>query len=296
VTSDGARPVRFARAALIGCGLIGGSLAAALRQAGAVGRMTGFDADWARLERAQKLGLIDAAAGDAAAAASEADLVIVAVPVRASNDVLSAIAPALERAELITDVGSTKLDVLDIAERTLPDPSRFCGGHPIAGTERSGPDAADANLFRDRLCIVTPTARTSPAALAACEEMWRSAGARTERMEAAEHDRELAWVSHLPHAAAFALAAAIGAVGDEVGGLWGGGFNDTTRIAASDPTMWRDIFLANRAPLLRALEGLKSELAALHTAVELGDAPAIEALIGRAHAGRRRVLEMRRRK
>jgi prephenate dehydrogenase len=222
-----------------------------------------------------------------------AELVVLAVPVRATAEVCTAIAGAVGSAVLITDVGSTKLDVVAAAERTLPDATRFCGAHPMAGTEKSGPDAADASLFRGKLALVTPGPKSAPETIAACEAMWAAVGARTRRMPPAQHDRVVAWVSHLPHAAAFALAAAVGGVADEVAGLSGGGFVDTTRIAASDPTMWRDIFVANRAPLLAAIEALDGELHALRRAVEAGDDVAIEALIARARDGRKRVVEGR---
>jgi prephenate dehydrogenase len=195
------------------------------------------------------------------------------------------------RARLITDVGSTKLDVVAAAEEMLPDPARFCGGHPMAGTERSGPLAADAALFRGRLTLLTPTERTAPETLDACAALWAAVGARTRAMAPAAHDRAVAWVSHLPHAAAFALAAAVGGVADEVAGLSGGGFVDTTRIAGSNPTMWRDIFVANRAPLLTAVDGLLAELQALRRAIDDGDGAAIEALVLRAGRGRARVLD-----
>lgn len=287
-------PARFERAALIGCGMVGGSLMEALRAAGAVGRVVGFDRARAHGEAARARGTVDELAADAAAAAAGAELVVLAVPVRASAEVCGEIARAVAQARLVTDVGSTKLDVVAAAEAALPDAGRFCGAHPMAGTERSGPEAADAALFRGRVALVTPTERTAPATLAACEALWTAVGARPLRMTPAAHDRAMAWVSHLPHAAAFALAAAVGAVADEVAGLWGGGFADTTRVAASDPTMWRDIFLANRAPLLAALDGLGAELASLRGAVDAGDGAAIEALVTRAGAARRRVIEGRR--
>jgi prephenate dehydrogenase len=283
----------FARAALIGCGMIGGSLMAALRAAGAVERVVGFDRDPAHCGRAQAHGLVDEVAADARAAVLGADLVVLAAPVGATAEILETIAPSLQSARLVTDVGSTKLDVLEAAERTLPEAGRFCGAHPMAGTERSGPDAAEATLFAGRVVLLTPSARTSADALAACEAMWAATGARPVRMAAAEHDRAMAWVSHLPHAAAFALAAAVGGEADDLAGLWGGGFADTTRIAASDATMWRDIFLANRAPLLDAIDGLSRELSELRGAIEAGDAAAIERLIERARAGRRRVMAKR---
>jgi prephenate dehydrogenase len=180
--------------------------------------------------------------------------------------------------------------VVAAAEAALPDAARFCGAHPMAGTERSGPEHADPTLFRNRLCLLTPTARTAVETIAACEALWTAAGARPLSMAAAQHDRVMAWVSHLPHAAAFALAAAVGGVADEVAGLSGGGFADTTRISASDPAMWRDVFLANRAPLLAALDALGAELTALRAAVDAGDGAAIAALVARARAGRARVM------
>ncbi|MDB4969613.1 MAG: Prephenate dehydrogenase [Myxococcales bacterium] len=281
------------RAALIGCGMVGGSLVAALRAAGVVDRVHGYDRDAEHARRALTLGLVDEVAADAAAAVREADLVVLAVPVRATAEVCAAIGKAVPGRALIIDVGSTKLDVVAAAEATLTDASRFCGAHPMAGNEKSGPDAADASLFRGRLALVTPGARTSPEAAVECEALWAAVGARTRRMPPAQHDRVMAWVSHLPHAAAFALAAAVGGVADEVAGLSGGGFVDTTRIAASDPTMWRDIFLANRAPLLAAIDALGGELQTLRAAVDAGDDDAIESLIARARDGRRRIVEGR---
>ena len=280
----------FGRAALIGCGLVGGSLMAALREAGAVERVVGFDRERAHGEAARARGLVDELGTDAAAAARGAELVVLAVPVRATADVCAAIAGAVGAARLVTDVGSTKSDVVAAAEAALPDATRFCGAHPMAGTEKSGPEAADAALFRGKLAILTPGARTSDEARAACVAMWTAAGARTRTMTPAAHDRAMAWVSHLPHAAAFALAAAVGGVADEVAGLSGGGFADTTRIAASDAIMWRDIFVANRAALLDAVDACAGELAALRRAIDDGDAAAIEALVARARQGRARVM------
>jgi prephenate dehydrogenase len=286
--------VIFPRATLIGCGMIGGSLMAALRQNGAVGRVRGYDRRREHAEAALARGLVDEAVDDALEASHGADLIVLAVPVGATADVCAAIAPAAAHALLVTDVGSTKLDVVAAAERSLNDPTRFCGAHPMAGTERSGPAAADGALFTGRLALVTPTERTAPDAVAHCVAMWQAAGARTLEMTAAHHDRVMAWVSHLPHATAFALAAAVGGVADEVAGMSGAGFADTTRIAASDPSMWRDIFVANRAPLLAALDALGDELAALRRAIDDGDEDAIESLVARARTGRSRVMESRR--
>ena len=281
----------YARAALIGTGMIGGSLFAALRQAGAVTRAVGFDASPEAAARALARGIVDELAPDLASAARGADLIVLAVPVRATESVCEALAPVMADAPsvLVTDVGSSKAEVLTAVERWLPFPARFVGAHPIAGTERSGPDAADAALFRGRRCLITPTASTSPAAVEACEALWRAAGATVERMGAERHDELLAHVSHLPHAAAFALARAVGRI--DAAGISGGGFVDTTRIAASDPVMWRDVFLANRAPLLQALERLDEELGAIRRAVAAGDGDALVALIDGARAARQRVLD-----
>jgi prephenate dehydrogenase len=278
-------------AALVGCGMVGGSLMAALRAAGAVERVVGYDRDAAHAEAARARGLVDQVAGDAAAAVRGAELVVLAVPVRATAEVLGAIAGAVGDAQLVTDVGSTKSDVLAAAEAALPDPSRFCGSHPMAGTEKSGPGAAEETLFVGKLALLTPGARTSEVTHAACKAMWTAAGARTRTMTAEAHDRAMAWVSHLPHAVAFALAASVGAVAGEVAGLSGGGFTDTTRIAASDAAMWRDIFVSNRAALLDALDAYAGELAALRRAVDSGDTTAIESLVARARDGRARVMK-----
>ena len=282
--------MKLGRAALVGCGMVGGSLMAALRAAGAVERVVGFDRERAHAETARARGIVDEVAAEAAAAARGAEVVVLAVPVRATAEVCAAIAGAVATARLVTDVGSTKSDVVAAAEAALPDAARFCGAHPMAGTEKSGPEAADAALFRGKLAILTPGARTSDEARAACTALWSAAGARTRVMTPAAHDRAVAWVSHLPHAAAFALAAAVGGVADEMAGLSGGGFVDTTRIAASDPAMWRDIFVANRAALIEALDAYAGELGALRRAVEAGDAAAIEALVARAREGRARVM------
>jgi prephenate dehydrogenase len=255
-----------------------------------VERVVGADRDPAHAATAQARGLVDEVAADAATAARGCELVVLAVPVRATAELCAAIAGSVADARLITDVGSTKADVVAAAEARLPDPSRFCGAHPMAGTEKSGPAAADAALFAGRLAIVTPGARTSAETRAACAALWTAAGARTRTMTPAAHDRAMAWVSHLPHVAAFALAATVGGVADEVAGLSGGGFADTTRIAASDASMWRDIFLANRTMLLEALDALGGELLTLRRAIDGGDAAAIEALVLRARDGRARVM------
>ncbi|HJZ88171.1 MAG TPA: prephenate dehydrogenase/arogenate dehydrogenase family protein [Polyangia bacterium] len=281
---------RFAEVALVGTGHIGGSLVLALRAAGGAARVVGFDRDPAHAARARERGIVDTVAASAAAAVAGADLVLLAVPVRALPALLADIATALPRGCLVHDVGSTKARIVAAAEATLPAPGRFVGGHPLAGLERSGPDAADAELFRDKKVFLTPTARTEPTALAAAEALWAAAGARTVRMEAGRHDALMAAVSHLPHAVAYALTAAVAAYGPETAGLSAGGFRDTTRIASSDPTMWRDIFLDNQVALCAMLDQFGKALAHLRSLIEAGEAAPLERELGRLRAQRERIL------
>jgi prephenate dehydrogenase len=263
---------------LVGTGLVGGSLGLALRARGAV--VVGQDRDPRAAERALARGIVDAI-GDV----READIVVLAVPVRSIPGCLR----ELDATGIVTDVGSTKAAVVRAGEGAFG--GRFVGGHPIAGSERSGPDAADARLFEGRRVLLTPTARTAPEALGRVAAMWREVGAIVVEMDAERHDRVLAAVSHLPHAVAYALAGALGALGaDSFRGLAGGGLTDTTRIAATPAPMWIDVFLENKGPLLEALDAFSGELAALRAAVERDDAAAIGAFIDSARAARARIL------
>jgi prephenate dehydrogenase len=187
-------------------------------------------------------------------------------------------------------VGSTKGRIVREVEDALPDPGRFVGGHPLAGTENIGPEAANASMFRDRVVFVTPTARTREETTVAVEAIWRSACALPTRIDATRHDDLMAAVSHLPHAVAFALTSAIADFGPDAIGLTSGGFRDTTRIASSDPVMWRDIFLDNRAPVLAMLERFEKHLARMRQLVESGDAAGLERELARIRAERRRIL------
>jgi prephenate dehydrogenase len=287
--------VTLFRVALVGTGMIGGSLALALKGAGAVERVVGFDLRREAAERARAIGIVDEAATTAAEAVRDADVVVLAVPVGATEAAIRAMAPGLGDDALVTDVGSVKAPVLAAATATLPRPSRFVGAHPLAGTERSGPEAASAMLFDGKRCLVVPHAGSEPTRVEACAALWRTAGARVSIVDAETHDRAMAWVSHLPHAVAFALAAAVGEVADAegLGGLHGGGFVDTTRIAASDPTMWRDVFRENRAAVLAALDGYERALATLRAAIDRGDGDALVTAVERARAGRAAVLSGR---
>jgi prephenate dehydrogenase len=281
----------LAHLALIGTGHIGGSLLLALRAQGRVDRAVGYDRDASVARRALALGIIDEIAGDAAEAAEGAALVVLATPVAAIVETARAIAPRLGAACLVTDVGSVKSLVGEV-ERALPYPERYVGSHPIAGSERSGPEAACATLFLGRPCVVTPTARTAPDAVDEIAALWEAVGARVERLDPLRHDAVVAATSHLPHVAAFALAAALERPLDPVAPhLAGDSLRDGTRVAASEPATWVDILAANRAALLPLVDALGAELAAIRAAIAAGDKGALRSCLERARRGRARVVE-----
>lgn len=276
--------------ALIGVGLIGGSFAAALRAAGRLESVVGFDLDSASMAIALERGIIDRVAASVADAVAGADLVVIATPVGTIEHVLDKAGPILGSAAIITDVGSTKSGIIESARRQLGDRfKRFIPGHPIAGGERNGVAFADAALFRGRLFVATPTAETDVGALAAVESLWTTVGARVERLSAEEHDHIFASVSHLPHLLAFALVAQIASEPDAKRKFEhaGAGFRDFTRIAASSPAMWRDICLANRTAIVSELGNLGALLDQLREAIETGNASAIERLLECASRARR---------
>lgn len=279
------------RATLVGCGQMGGSLLLALRAAGLCGEAVGFDLDRARLEAARELGIVDVLADSVRDSVQGAELVVLAVPPRALPEVAEQLAPALPPDALVLDLASTKARAVDALARTLPFPERHVGCHPIAGTEKSGPEAATATLYAGRPVVLTPTPRTAPAALDAARALWTRIGAQPSTLDAHLHDRVLALTSHLPHAAAYALAAAVGAalqrdpaLAQHAARLAGTSYADTTRVAASDPVMWRDIFVENRDALLPALDALLDELTELRRHTAADDAPALEAYFRRARA------------
>jgi len=264
---------------VIGVGLIGGSFARALRQSGQIGRVTGVGRSAANLERARELGIIDHWTHDIGEAVADADLVLVAVPMGGYEQVFKELAKSLPASALITDAGSTKQHPIEVANRLLPDPSRFVPAHPIAGTEQSGAEASFAELFKGKLCILTPSDITAPDALKTVEQLWRATGSRTLCMDAASHDNFLASVSHLPHLAAFALVKAVSnqtdADDNDPFRFAAGGFRDFTRIASSSPEMWRDIALANKNALAEKIDAFQAELSALKGALEKGDGDAL---------------------
>jgi len=281
--------------ALIGVGLIGGSAAAAWRATGGVRHVTGYDLDSGAAERGRVLGVIDATAPTIAQVVDGADLVLVAVPVLAMRAVFAEVAKHMAVHAVITDVGSTKVSVLDAARDGLAGGDkllfrRFVPGHPIAGRELPGVEFADAELFRGKLVITTPDDETDADATTLIESLWQRSGARIARMDAVEHDRIFAAVSHLPHLLAFGLVASIAseADGDRKLQFAGAGFRDFTRIAASSPAMWRDVCLANRATLGPELQRYRDLLERLQQAIGAGDAAFLERTFAVASDARRR--------
>jgi len=274
--------------AVIGVGLIGGSLALALKR-GAVATVVGYDRDAAALERAASLGVIDAAASSASEAARGADLVVVAVPVRAIGPVLHDVALVMESSTVVTDVGSTKAAVVATAREELRERfARFVPGHPVAGREASGVEAANAELFRGARVVLTPEKATAPDAIELVRGAWEAAGARVATLTSEDHDRIFAAVSHLPHLLSFALVSEIAARADaaELLAYAAGGFRDFTRIAASSPEMWRDIALQNARALLGEIDRFSAQLAVFRELVARGEGAGLERLMAEARASR----------
>ncbi|MDH4094896.1 MAG: prephenate dehydrogenase/arogenate dehydrogenase family protein [Betaproteobacteria bacterium] len=281
--------MRFAKVAVLGVGLIGGSFALALKAARLAGHVVGIGRGAANLRLALEQGVIDSIGADAAGA----DLVLLAAPVAQYPALFAALAPVLKPGALVTDAGSTKRDVIGAARAALGDKlAQFVPAHPIAGAERSGAAASSAELFRGRRVVLTPLAENPAGAVQAIEEVWQACGARVTRMQAAEHDAVLAAVSHLPHLLAYALVHEVAARENsaQLFGFAAGGFRDFTRIASSHPEMWRDICVANRDRLLEELDRYAEKLQALRPLVAAGDGAALEKLFAEARAARNRWL------
>ncbi|MDA8094486.1 MAG: prephenate dehydrogenase/arogenate dehydrogenase family protein [Betaproteobacteria bacterium] len=275
---------------VFGVGLIGASVGLALKEAGAVGRVVGIGRSRENLQRALDLGAIDEVATDAREAVPAANLVLLAVPVGQVGAAMQAVAPWLQAATVVTDVGSTKRDVIEEARCYLaPHLARFVPGHPIAGAEQSGAVAARAALFQGRNVVLTPLPENDARAIAQVESLWRACGALVSTLPAAQHDAIFGAVSHLPHLAAFALVAEIAGRGDapELFRFAASGFRDFTRIAGSSPEMWRDICLANRDVLLDELDRYLASLANIKSKLARGDADGLEAIFAAARSARR---------
>lgn len=275
--------------ALIGVGLIGGSLARALRDAGQAREIVGHGRGLANLQRAVELGVIDRVETTLPAAVRDADMIVLATPVGSMEKILQAIAPYVMPTAVVTDAGSVKGAVVETARRVLGDKfPRFVPGHPIAGTERSGVDASFASLYVGRRVVLTPVPETNADAVARVRAMWQAAGAEVVSMTVEHHDTVLAATSHLPHLLAYALVDMLARLDDknEIFAYAAGGFRDFTRIASSDPVMWRDISLANRDAIVRLLKQYRSEVDGLIKAVAAGEGEKLHTLFARAKTAR----------
>lgn len=275
--------------ALIGVGLIGGSLARALRDAGQVREIVGHGRGLANLQRAVELGVIDRVETTLPAAVRDADMIVLATPVGSMEKILQTIAPYLAPTAVATDVGSVKGTVADTARRVLGDKfARFVPGHPIAGTERSGVEASFSSLYVGRRVVLTPLSETNVEAVTRVRNMWQAAGAEVVNMSVEHHDTVLAATSHLPHLLAYALVDMLARLDDknEIFAYAAGGFRDFTRIASSDPVMWRDISLANREAIVCLLKQYRGEVDSLIKAVAAGEGEKLHRLFARAKAAR----------
>ncbi len=283
------------RLALIGLGLIGSSIARAARARNLAREIVGTARSEATRARVQELGLCDRVADTSAEATEGADLVIVCVPVSVCGGVAEEIGPRLAPGAIVSEVGSVKCSVIRDMEPHIPEGAAFIAGHPIAGTEHSGPDAGFAELFEGRWCVLTPSDKSTPEAVEKLAAFWRALGSQVETMSPDHHDLVLAITSHVPHLIAYNI---VGTVADletdtqsEVIKFSAGGFRDFTRIAASDPVMWRDVFLNNREAVLEMLGRFSEDLTALQRAIRRGDGEALFRLFARTRAIRRGVIE-----
>jgi prephenate dehydrogenase len=262
------------RLAIIGVGLIGGSLARALREMGEVGEIVGIGRGEANLKRAVELGVVDRYTTDPCEGVRDADLVFLATPVCSIAATVERVAPFLAPGCVVTDGGSVKEGIVAPCEKLMPSGTHFVGGHPIAGTEHSGVEASFATLYQGKRCIITPTAYTDQDALAKVAQMWEIAGSEVIMMDVLKHDRVVAAISHLPHMVAYSLVNAVEGYDrfdESILKYSAGGFRDFTRIASSDPAMWRDIALMNRDALLEMMDSFSRYFAELRSLVAQGD-------------------------
>lgn len=285
----------YKRVALIGLGLIAGSMAHAMRRAGLAGEITGYARSSETRKVAAEIGLVDRVCDSAAEAVKGADLVVLCVPVGAMGAVAAEIAPHLQAGATVSDVGSVKRAVIDAVGPHVPDGVHFIPAHPLAGTEKSGPTSGFAELFDGRWCLIVPVEGTEPAATQRLRDLWLGMGAQVDEMEADHHDLVLAVTSHAPHLIAYTM---VGVADDlsrvtdtEVVNYSAAGFRDFTRIAASDPTMWRDVFLNNKDATLEILGRFTEELFALQRAIRTGDGDHLFDYFTRTRAIRRGIIE-----
>ena len=283
------KDLMFNQLGVIGCGLMGGSFALALKRAGLVGRVVGYSKSPSTTEKARKLGVIDVAAESALLAVSGSDIVLIAVPVAATEATFKAIRDLVEPGVLFMDVGSTKRDVVDAARRVLKERVvSFVPAHPIAGKETGGVSHADASLYNGRQVILTPLPQTSPELVQKATDVWAAIGSQVLRMTPENHDAAFAAVSHLPHMLAFAYFNSVARqpAGRDYLSLAGPGFRDFTRIAASDPSVWRDILMSNREEILKQSERFRHALDAMEHVIKIGNLEALEDLVRSASDAR----------
>jgi cyclohexadieny/prephenate dehydrogenase len=285
----------FDRIAIIGLGLIGGSIGLAVREYLPNATTTGYDSDPAVRARAEERGLADEIWDTPAEAVKDAELVILCVPVGAMGEVAREIAPALAKDAVVSDVGSSKQTVIEALQGALPD-HQVIPAHPVAGTEDSGPDAGFAALFQQRWCIVTPPKGADPALVSRLVAFWEALGAMVDTMDPKHHDLVLAVTSHIPHLIAYTIVGTASDLEDvtrsEVIKYSAGGFRDFTRIAASDPTMWRDVFLNNRDAVLVMLQTFLDDLSAMQQAIKDGDGDALFDRFAQTRAIRRSIVAL----
>ncbi len=287
----------FDKVAIVGIGHIGSSLARVIMRDRLAGRLVTLESNPDHRAKALELGIVDAATGDMADAISDADLVVLATPIGTYADLAAEMVPYLKKGAIVSDVGSVKVAVLRDIGPFLPEGVHLVPGHPIAGTEHSGPTAGFAELFEGRWCVLTPPAGTHAAAIEKVAALWQAAGSSVEVMEAGHHDRVLAITSHLPHLIAYTIVGTAtdleGSLQQEVIKFSASGFRDFTRIAASDPVMWRDIFLNNREAVLEVLQRFTEDLTALQRAIRWGEGDKLEDLFRRTRAIRRSIIDAR---
>lgn len=287
-------PLYFDRVAMIGIGLIGSSLAHVMRRYSLAGHIAVSARTHATLDKAKALGIADSTTTDPRQVVDGADLVVICAPLGAYKEIAAAMSPGLKTGAIVTDVGSAKQCVIDDVRPNLPPGVHFVPAHPVAGTEHSGPEAGFAEVFEGRYCIVTPEETEDPAAVATVIALWERAGMRVETMSAPRHDQVLALTSHLPHLIAYTIVGTATDLSEqlelEVVKYSAGGFRDFTRIAASDPIMWRDIFLNNREAVLEMLGRFTEDLTALQRAIRWGEGETLRNYFTRTREIRRRIV------
>ena len=285
----------FKNVSLIGAGLIGGSLARVIKRERLADRVTAYSRRPETRQRIRELGFVDSVADDIVTAVADADLVVVSVPVSASGSIAKAIGPHLRSGAIVTDTGSVKQAVIAAMGPHLPEQVHFVPGHPIAGTENTGPDSGFDTLFQGRWCVLTPPDGTDPKAVSAITNMWERAGSKVDLMSATHHDMVLAITSHIPHLLAFNIVGTVSELEEqlklEVIKYSAGGFRDFTRIAASDPEMWRDIFIENKEAVLEMLGRFSEDLAALQRAIRWEDTDGLESKFSQTRDIRRGIIE-----